>query len=166
MRPSINRCKVRAGEAMIPGSQKCLHCTGRRHRASPRSFKTIRAVRPLDGGRKRGPGTHGKQWLVGSNYIPQNATKSIGDVASADLLTQPKSIRNWGWAEDLGMNTMRGVLARPGLAGDPSKFKQRIEQFLKISSAHHVKPLFVLFDSCWDPHPKLGPQHPPVSRCS
>src|SRR3546814_16912390 len=31
-----------------------------------------------------------------------------------------------------------------------------------IAAKHHIEPLFVLFDSCWDPNPKLGPQHPPI----
>jgi len=61
---------------MIPGSQKCFACTGRRHRASARSFKTIRAVRPLDGGRSEDWYAR-QQWLVGSNYIPQNAINQL-----------------------------------------------------------------------------------------
>src|SRR5437762_3328062 len=31
-----------------------------------------------------------------------------------------------------------------------------------IAARHHIRPLFVLFDSCWDPLPRLGPQHPPT----
>jgi len=45
---------------------------------------------------------------------------------------------------------------------DPAGFKQRIDAFLAIAARHRIKPLFVLFDSCWDPQPKLGPQHPPI----
>jgi hypothetical protein len=26
----------------------------------------------------------------------------------------------------------------------------------------HIRPMFVLFDSCWESTPKLGPQHPPI----
>jgi len=33
--------------------------------------------------------------------------------------------------------------------------------FLQIAARHHIKPLFVLFDSCWDPEPHLGKQHAP-----
>src|SRR6185369_3919736 len=33
---------------------------------------------------------------------------------------------------------------------------------LEIASRHHIRPVLVLFDSCWDPSPQLGPQHPPI----
>jgi hypothetical protein len=45
---------------------------------------------------------------------------------------------------------------------DPEGFKQRIDRFLAIAARHHIRPVFVLFDSCWDPNPKAGPQHPPI----
>jgi Cellulase (glycosyl hydrolase family 5) len=45
---------------------------------------------------------------------------------------------------------------------DSAGFKQRMDRFLTIAAGHHIKPVFVLFDSCWDPNPKLGPQHPPI----
>jgi len=45
---------------------------------------------------------------------------------------------------------------------DAPGFKKRIDTFLTIANKHHIKPVFVLFDSCWDPNPKLGPQHPPI----
>ena len=60
------------------------------------------------------------------------------------------------------MNTMRVFLHDQLWAQDPQGFKRRIDQFLTIAHRHGIKPLFVLFDSCWDPDPKLGPQHPPV----
>ncbi|HJY33942.1 MAG TPA: cellulase family glycosylhydrolase, partial [Vicinamibacterales bacterium] len=45
---------------------------------------------------------------------------------------------------------------------DAAAFRARIDRFLDIASKHHIRPLFVLFDSCWDPLPKLGPQHAPT----
>jgi hypothetical protein len=33
---------------------------------------------------------------------------------------------------------------------------------LTIAQRHHIRPALVLFDSCWDPLPHLGPQHPPI----
>ena len=45
---------------------------------------------------------------------------------------------------------------------DPQGFTKRIDQFLAIAQKHHIRPMLVLFDSCWDPMPKLGPQHPPI----
>jgi hypothetical protein len=34
-------------------------------------------------------------------------------------------------------------------------------QFVDMAARHRIKPLFVLFDSCWDPLPTLGPQRDP-----
>ena len=45
---------------------------------------------------------------------------------------------------------------------DSRGFSKRIDTFLNIAEKHHIKPMFVLFDSCWDPDPKLGPQHAPT----
>ena len=41
-------------------------------------------------------------------------------------------------------------------------FLSRLDQFVATADKHHVTVMFVLFDSCWDPYPKLGPQHAPV----
>jgi hypothetical protein len=45
---------------------------------------------------------------------------------------------------------------------DAKGFETRINQFLTICKRHHIKPMFVLFDSVWDPNPKLGKQHEPT----
>jgi hypothetical protein len=44
---------------------------------------------------------------------------------------------------------------------DARGFTTRIDTFLQIANKHHIKPLFVLFDSCWDPDPRLGKQRKP-----
>ena len=48
------------------------------------------------------------------------------------------------------------------MAADRAGFEKRINTFLDIASRHQIRPVFVIFDSCWDPLPKLGPQHPPI----
>jgi hypothetical protein len=45
---------------------------------------------------------------------------------------------------------------------DPKGFVRRLDAFLAIASRHHIRPILVLFDSCWEPNPHLGPQHPPI----
>jgi hypothetical protein len=65
------------------------------------------------------------------------------------------------WAESLGMNTMRVFLHDLLWKQDAAGFKQRIDTFLGIASKHGIRPMFVLFDSCWDPFPKLGKQRDP-----
>jgi hypothetical protein len=67
-----------------------------------------------------------------------------------------------GWAQAMGMNTMRVFLHNLLWEQDSKGFVARIDVFLAIADKHGIKPLFVLFDSCWDPEPHLGPQHPPI----
>lgn len=98
---------------------------------------------------------------VGSNYIPDDAINQLE--MWQDATFDPKEIdRELGWAQGLGMNTMRVFLHDLLWKQDPGGFKQRINTFLTIAARHHIRPIFVLFDSCWDPNPKLGPQHPPI----
>ena len=70
--------------------------------------------------------------------------------------------QEFAWAEAMGMNTMRVFLHDLLWQQDAVGFQKRMDQFLTISSRHHIRPLLVLFDSCWDPLPHLGLQHPPV----
>lgn len=100
-------------------------------------------------------------WLVGSNYIPRSAINELEMWQEATF--NPEQIdQELGWAESLGMNTMRVFLHDLLWQQDADGFKKRIDQFLTIAAKHHIRPLFVLFDSCWDPLPHLGPQHPPI----
>ena len=100
-------------------------------------------------------------WLIGSNYIPRSAINQLEMWQEATF--NPEQIdQEFGWAESLGMNTMRVFLHDLPWQQDADGFKKRIDQFLTIAAKHHIRPIFVLFDSCWDPLPHLGPQHPPI----
>ena len=100
-------------------------------------------------------------WLVGSNYIPKSAINELEMWQGASF--DPEQIDNeLGWAEGMGMNTMRVFLHDLLWQQDAEGFRKRLDQFLTISARHHIRPLLVLFDSCWDPLPQLGPQHPPI----
>lgn len=100
-------------------------------------------------------------WLVGANFLPSDAVNEL-EMWQADTFDPKEIDRELGWAQGIGMNTMRVFLHNLPWEQDSSGFRQRIDQFLTISSAHHIRPIFVLFDSCWDPNPKLGPQRPPI----
>jgi hypothetical protein len=67
-----------------------------------------------------------------------------------------------GMGESIGMNTMRVFLQDQLWQQDPKGFTQRLDTFLGIAAKHHIRPLLVLFDSCWETDPHLGPQHPPI----
>ena len=102
-----------------------------------------------------------QRWIVGSNFLPTDAINQLEmwQAASFDPAEIDKEL---GYAQGIGMNTMRVFLHDQLWAQDPEGFKARINTFLEIADRHHIKPVFVLFDSCWDPNPKLGPQHPPI----
>lgn len=100
-------------------------------------------------------------WLVGSNYIPATAINEL-EMWQADTFDPQQIDKELGWAEGLGMTTMRVFLHDLLWKQDSEGFKRRINTFLEIAARHKIRPMFVLFDSCWDPLPKLGPQHAPV----
>ncbi|MEN2787265.1 1,4-beta-xylanase [Sphingomonas qilianensis] len=100
-------------------------------------------------------------WLVGANYTPASAINQLEMWQEATW--DPKRIDyELNLAQGIGMNTMRVFLHDQLWTQDPEGFERRIGEFLTIAQRHNIKPLFVLFDSCWDPDPKLGPQHPPI----
>ena len=100
-------------------------------------------------------------WLVGSNYIPANAINEL-EMWQAETF-DPKTIdKELGWAEGLGMTTMRVFLHDLPWQQDANGYRERIKRFLDIAAKHKIKPLLVLFDSCWDPNPHLGKQHDPT----
>jgi hypothetical protein len=100
-------------------------------------------------------------WLVGSNYVPADAINQLEMWQEATFDAQEID-EELGWAEGLGMNTMRVFLHDLLWQQNAAQFQRRINTFLSIADKHHIHPIFVLFDSCWEADPKLGPQHPPI----
>ena len=99
-------------------------------------------------------------WLVGSNYIPATAINEL-EMWQAETF-DPKTIdKELGWAESLGMTTMRVFLHDLVWQQDADGYRERINRFLDIAARHRIKPLLVLFDSCWDPDPRIGRQRDP-----
>ena len=99
-------------------------------------------------------------WLVGSNYIPADAINEL-EMWQAESFDPKRIDLELGWAESLGLNTMRVFLHDLPWQKDREGFRKRIDTFLQIAANHHIKPLLVLFDSCWDPNPQLGKQRDP-----
>lgn len=99
-------------------------------------------------------------FLVGSNFNPANAINEL-EMWQADTFDPARIDLELGWAAGLGMNTMRVYLHDLLWKQDPEGFKKRIDTFLQISAKHGIKPMLVLFDSCWDPYPALGRQREP-----
>ena len=100
-------------------------------------------------------------WLVGANFIPSNAINEL-EMFQAATFDPAINDKELGMAESIGMNTVRVFLQDQLWQQDAEGFKQRLDTFLGIAARHHIRPLLVLFDSCWEANPKLGPQHPPI----
>ena len=101
-----------------------------------------------------------QSWLVGANYNPASAINQL-EMWQADSFDPKRIDLELGWAESLGMNTMRVFLHDLLWKQDPEGFKRRLDQFLTIAARHNIKPMFVLFDAVWDPNAKLGKQRDP-----
>jgi hypothetical protein len=99
-------------------------------------------------------------WLVGANYITSNAINQLEMFQHGTF--DPRRIdTELGWARSAGLNSVRVFLHDLLWAQDALGFQLRLAQFVSIAARHGIKPLFVFFDSCWDPFPKPGPQRAP-----
>jgi Beta-1,4-xylanase len=98
-------------------------------------------------------------WLVGANFLPSTAINQL-EMFQAETFDTATINRELGWAASLGMKTMR-VYLHDLLWNDAEGFSKRLDTFLEICKRHGIKPMLVLFDSCWDPFPKTGKQRNP-----
>jgi hypothetical protein len=105
---------------------------------------------------------YGKQgWLVGANYLPSNAINQL-EMFQAETFSPDLIDRELGFAEKLGFTSLRVFLHDLLWKQDREGFLKRCETFLTLAEKHHIKIMFVLFDSCWHPNPKLGKQPDPL----
>lgn len=99
-------------------------------------------------------------WLVGANYIPSSAINQF-EMFQTDTFDPRRIDTELGWAQFYGHNTARVFLHDQLWAADQRGFQTRLGQFVDIAARHRIKPLFVFFDSCWDPQPRAGRQRAP-----
>jgi hypothetical protein len=99
-------------------------------------------------------------WIVGADFLPSTAINQLEMFQEATFDTATIN-RELGWAAGIGMNTMRVYLHDLLYLQDSTGFLSRLDVFLAIAAKHNIKPVLVLFDSCWDPFPKLGAQRAP-----
>lgn len=100
-------------------------------------------------------------WLVGCNYIPATAINQI-DMWQASTFDPKQIDKELGWAESIGMNTLRVYLHDMVWADDEKGLYKRMDKFLDICEKHGIRPWFVFFDDCHFPNPQLGVQPLPV----
>ena len=102
-------------------------------------------------------------WLTGADYIPHTAINQL-EMWQASTFDPQTIDRELGWAQDIGFNTLRVFLHSLAWKQDREGFKKRMDQFLAIADRHHIQPLLVFFDDCWNesaapgkqPEPKAG----------
>lgn len=99
-------------------------------------------------------------WLVGCNYIPSNAINQL-EMWQENSFSPELIDKELAMAASLGFNTVRVFLHTLLWQENAEGFLNRIDLFLSIAHKHGIKTMLVLFDSVWDPFPKLGKQPQP-----
>lgn len=100
------------------------------------------------------------KWIVGADYLPSNAINQL-EMWQAPTFDSAVNDKELGWAENIGFNTMRVFLHSVAWKQDKEGFKKRINTFLSIADKHHIQPMFVFFDDCWNKTPEPGKQPDP-----
>lgn len=101
-----------------------------------------------------------RDWLRGANFIPSTAINQL-EMWQAETFDTATINRELGWAESIGMNSMRVYLHHVAWELDPEGFKKRVSQYLDIADKHQISTLFVFFDDCWNPTYQSGKQPEP-----
>jgi|ERR1017187_2877382 hypothetical protein len=101
-----------------------------------------------------------KPWLVGCNFSPSTAINQF-EMWQAESFDPQTIDRELGLAQSLGFTSVRVFLHDLLWQQDAKGFIKRMDEFLTLAHQHHIGVMFVLFDSCWDPAPKLGKQREP-----
>lgn len=100
-------------------------------------------------------------WVVGANFIPSTAINQLE--MWQEKTFDPETInKELGYAEGIGMNTMRVYLHSLAYKADKEGFKNRMDKYLDIADSHGIKTIFVFFDDVWNANPKIGEQPEPV----
>jgi hypothetical protein len=103
----------------------------------------------------------GRPWMAGANFLPASAINEL-EMWQTDTFNPDEIDREMALAQGLGFNVMRTFLHDLAWTQDPAGFFNRVDRYLDIASRHGISTMFVLFDSVWDPQPKVGRQHAPV----
>ncbi|HVF93778.1 MAG TPA: cellulase family glycosylhydrolase [Sphingomonas sp.] len=99
-------------------------------------------------------------WQVGCNFTPSYAINQL-EMWQAETFDLAIIERELSLASSLGMNAVRVYLHDLLWVEDAERFLARIDRFLAAADRSGIRTMLVLFDSCWDPEPALGPQRAP-----
>jgi hypothetical protein len=99
-------------------------------------------------------------WIIGANYIQSNTVNQI-EMWQPETFDGDRVDLELGWAESLGINTLRVFLHEMLWEHESGALQSRMRKLLSIAEKHKMKVIFVLFDSSGDPYPELGHQRQP-----
>ncbi len=90
--------------------------------------------------------------IRGANYTPSYASTSVGTWLEfqADVVD-----REMEFAKRLELNSVRVFLQYVAYENDPQRFLKHVDEFVTIAAAHEIRPMFVLFDSCFGKEPSV-----------
>ena len=109
---------------------------------------------------------YGKQpWLIGSNYNPASAINQL-EMWQADSFDPKRIDLELGWAESLGMNTMRVYLHDLLWQQDAEGFKRRLDTFLNHRREARDQADLCLVRFGLGSRPASGQATSPAPRCA
>ena len=100
-------------------------------------------------------------WRFGANFYPSNAINQL-EMWQEETFSPELIDRELGFAEKIGMNTMRVYLHDLVFETDKEGFFRRIDEYLAISARHGIGTMFTIFDDCWKSDFSPGRQPAPI----
>ncbi len=88
----------------------------------------------------------------GANYVPSWASTSVAAWTRFDGGVVDREL---GFARRLGLNSVRVFLSVVAYEHDSKAFLARLDEFVALADRHGLRPMFVLFDSCFGKEPAL-----------
>ncbi len=104
------------------------------------------------------PDTLDYSQIRGANYVPSYASTSIAMWKNFDPQVMDREL---GYAERLGLNSVRVFLQYVVYENDRAQFLARLEEFVSLADQHHIRPMIVLFDSCFGDEPAIDKDQSP-----
>jgi len=91
-------------------------------------------------------------WVRGANYNPSYAANSVEVWKNYD----PEIVaRELSYAERLELNSVRVFLQYLVYEHQPEVFLKNVATFVDLCEKHHIRPMLVLFDSCFSVSPSM-----------
>ena len=100
-------------------------------------------------------------WRFGANFSPSNAINQL-EMWQEETFSPELIDRELGFAENIGMNTMRVYLHDLAYETDKEGFFKRVDKYLEIADSHGIGTIFTIFDDCWNSIFSTGKQPDPI----